>query len=283
MRQPTGLVDVDWASPFARNLVHFWYGGYDVAQRALRRTLASANSSWRGNDTGIAFWPTNSSSPLGINLGSAMPATGPMTLSTIFANRTVAQEAYYLIGNDYGDGTVGPCDGIIWDSWPTPINLGGVADGAWPSQLNVTEAQRYVTLHCTYAFASNRFYGKLNRAVAVSGSLTVNRSRASQPMYLGGRPLATWNSANAIINMGAVWSRTLSDSEVEWFHENPWQLLRPRTRPIISLGRTIKTFAVNADGAAQGRVEITPAEWANVSQWPWTPRVRVVSESVPPM
>jgi hypothetical protein len=95
--------------------------------------------------------------------------------------------------------------------------------------------------------------------------------------------LATWNSANAIINMGAVWSRTLSDSEVEWFHENPWQLLRPRTRPIISLGRTIKTFAVNADGAAQGRVEITPAEWANVSQWPWTPRVRVVSESVPPM
>jgi len=61
------------------------------------------------------------------------------------------------------------------------------------------------------------------------------------------------------------------------------EIRAPRRRSIISLGRTIKTFAVNADGAAQGRVEITPAEWANVSQWPWTPRVRVVSESVPPM
>jgi len=100
--------------------------------------------------------------------------------------------------------------------------------------------------------------GRLAGTTAASAPVTNASGQITQLLNHDGTTRGVTYSGNGV-PLAAIWNRALTDAEVAEVSENPWQLFRPQSAPVIFFGPAIGTDALTANDLQSLSQLSTPA------------------------
>lgn len=252
-RQPSGLVSVDLANPANRDLALLVTPSMRI--NAVNQSLLT-----------IAGTRLHISS-LGRSYGfSSVLGIGSTDKLDTVVNKNLSQKSVFIIalrngagGNTLGRLIDGPGFRIYnndsFSGYVIESNFSENAQGDYSARQNDGGFFRLTITHNGQAGVAHKFYNSgiaASSTVFSSGLGTVNSGLGTY--VIGNRDGLdrVWDGA---INLVAVWSRVLSDTEIISINQNPWQLFKPAPSRFYLIpssgGATTYTTTLSIDALIQ--------------------------------
>jgi hypothetical protein len=270
-RQPQGPTQVDWGNPLTRGLLVAVIGGQranlatgrlpDITQTVSQRALLSGlnwSSASGGGYLEFGALPVLSAVSFGALVTTAAPDS--------FAISSAQALGLQGISIPLGFGSVPGTNGVRVATSSSEETITGTYSTTQPVHIAGVWSQGAPLLQ----YRNGVF---VNQGAALGGTIT---SSTGLRLFRRGD---TAPAGDVSVAFAFVSARVMSACEIAALHENPWQLFRTRRARFYSLpAPVIKSVTTGTLGAnAEEYVTVTPAEYAAVTAWPWTPKVRVTS------
>lgn len=252
-RQPSGLVSVDLANPANRDLALLVTPSMRV--NAVNQSLLT-----------IAGTRLHISS-LGRSYGfSSVFGIGSTDKLDTVVNKNLSQKSVFIIalrngdgGNNLGRLIEGPGFKIYNNNsffgYAIESDFSGNDQVDYSARQNDGGFFRLTITHNGQAGVAHKFYNSgiaASSTVFSSGSGTVNSGLGTYVIGNRGGLDRVWDGA---INLVAVWSRVLSDTEIISINQNPWQLFKPAPSRFYLIpssgGATTYTTTLSIDALIQ--------------------------------
>lgn len=239
---PPLATQIDWSNPITRNLGRVMTpssGLIDVVTRniatvqgtVLRNPAGFRASSATGNRIELLDFPSGQYTCLAV--ANAYTATGTKIL--IIRSSAAADQNYAL----------------FFTNGVTPvIQHRQLADNVYKqtaSSFSVQAGSPSVIVG-TYDGTNQRIFadGRLGNSSAASAPY-VTFSGSTTQLISANATLATLGYEGPGILLAAIWNRALTREEIADVSENPWQLFRPQSAPVVFFGPAIGTDALTAN------------------------------------
>lgn len=264
-RQPQVPVGIDWGNPLTRGLV----GAWDVSGKSLTGLvgdLTKTSVNLLPTSSGISFNLNGSLSYL-TNTENKQATSIPLSFFCIINFKTIKTQRIF----DVSTGTT--ADDVIGIQMTNDASIFAQHyDGA----TNATTTSHVISASKKYVVCAV-FNGLSSRSLYIDGKLiNTNTTNVVAPsginrVTIGYAPWSGTEYYDGYILSPLLFSRALSNSEIKSLSENPWQIFKPKSRPVfIDAPKVIATQTVSAGtiGASyNGTIALTSGEAANITNY----------------